>query len=82
MRAERTEARLAWSSGEKMTTHARHVTEPVYFLFLQNTNTSTFLSEGVAVHDGTVTAGVHFSFFFFSSETHCLQVATKASLCR
>lgn len=42
------------------------VTEPVYFLFLQNTNTRTFVSEGVAVHE-TVTAGVHLCFFFLFS---------------
>lgn len=32
------------------------------YSFLQNTNTSTFLSEGIAVHDLTVTAEVHFIF--------------------
>lgn len=39
------------------------VTEPVYCPFLQNTNTRTSVSEGLAVQE-TVTAGVHFCWFF------------------
>lgn len=51
------------------------VTEPVYFFFCKIQILAHFW---VRVHDLTDSRGA----LCFSSEKHCLQVATKASLCR